>query len=183
MGRRIFGRAKQRRPGTKYRRWAFLFTPGEARYLQRKKRCLRRVLDLEAQHLLAEDVHDTRVDVVWPKAVQQEFAVRIAWLARYRDHNFALRGKPLGVKDDGKEQKGSREKTLKTQKKRKKKATKGKDGTERHDKKDRKGKKDKKKSTHTLDNYFMRRSEKREPSPSSLLIVSNSASAPSSATD
>ena len=191
MRRRAEKRAK-RRSAAKYRRWAFIFAPGSAAYLQRKIKCLRRILGRRfLSHLRLEDVSETRVDVLWPRAVGLKRVLRVVRLANAKDHNFTLQGEPQGIEDDCEEQKGSREK---------KNNTKSKDSAETHDKKNCKGKKEKKrtpkkrkkkkkstcvpaqksskctpakkKSTkeqprNTLENYFIRRDQKREPSPSS----------------
>ena len=192
MRRRAEKRAK-RRSAAKYRRWAFIFAPGSAAYLQRKIKCLRRILGRRfLSHLRLEDVSETRVDVLWPRAVGLKRVLRVVRLANAKDHNFTLQGEPQGIEDDCEEQKGSREK---------KNNTKSKDSAETHDKKNCKGKKEKKrtpkkrrkkkkkstcvpakktskctpakkKSTkeqprNTLENYFIRREKKREPSPSS----------------
>ena len=94
----------------KCRRWAFYFDSGNCETLQRKKACLRQVLK-SMPALRMEDVSDTRVDVVWRKAVWRKSAAHIARLATERNStNFCLRGLPIGIKDDGKDEKDSREK-------------------------------------------------------------------------
>ena len=131
----------------KCRRWAFYFDSGNCETLQRKKACLRQVLK-SMPALRMEDVSDTRVDVVWRKAVWRKSAAHIARLATERNSTiFCLRGLPIGIKDDGKDEKDSREKKDKEDKASNAK----KDKTAKKDEKDKKStpkkRKQKKKKT------------------------------------
>ena len=144
----------------KCRRWAFYFDSGNCETLQRKKACLRQVLK-SMPALRMEDVSDTRVDVVWRKAVWRKSAAHIARLATERNSTFfCLRGLPIGIKDDGKDEKDSREKKDKEDKASNAK----KDKTAKKDEKDKKStpKKRKQKKKKKTSNCVLAKKDKKD---------------------
>ena len=109
--------------------------------MQRKLREFVQVVEGGKVKLRVEHVSPTRVDVVWPRPVGPQSAVRLKRLTseRYSGRPCLLIREPEGVKDDGKEEMDGREKKDKNDKLKLDK--KDKDSTEKKDKEDKRDEK------------------------------------------
>ena len=81
--------------GNRYRRFVFYLRPGNL--LARHKRILREVVSAGRVQIVIEQISETRMDLVWPKAVTGQSAKRLRDMMREQDSSFETLSEPQGI--------------------------------------------------------------------------------------